>query len=214
MIPPVTVQVLEDADSRDCATILYVREQMGISDSDAAATSRILQLIVASSSLIFAYLDRELQQGRLVASYRVYSGASPRLLLPRTPLAEIKSVQVDGRAIPQTEVLEREIFIQRINPFNLEELPWDGEVVIVDYVGGYRMPSQSPLPSGDVPSPALPPSIHQACNLLVRDFFEQRSRESSVEAEDLGGVISSSFGSQRISPQVTQLLAPFRIIGV
>ena len=214
MISPVTVQVLEDADSRDCATILYVREQMGISDSDAAATSRILQLIVASSSLIFAYLDRDLHQARIVASYRVYSGSSPRLLLPRTPLAEIKSVQVDGVAIRQEEILERELFIGRINPFTLEVKAWGGEVVIVDYVGGYRMPNQSPLPSGDVASPDLPPAIFQACNLLVRDFFEQRSRESSVEAEDLGGVISSSFGSQRISPQVTQLLAPFRIIGV
>ena len=123
MISPVTVQVLEDADSRDCATILYVREQMGISDSDAAATSRILQLIVASSSLIFAYLDRQLQQARIVASYRVYPGASPRLLLPRTPLAEIKQVAVDGRNNPTN----RDTRKGNIHRRGLTLLPFSGQ---------------------------------------------------------------------------------------
>ena len=214
MISPVTVQVLEDADSRDCATVLYIREQMGISDSDAAATSRILQLIISSSALIYAHLDRRLEQSRIVASYRVYPGASPRLLLPRTPLAEVKQVAVDGVTIGQTELLERANSIGRINPFTLAVKAWGGEVVVVDYVGGYRMPNQSPLPSGDVASPDLPPAIFQACFLLVKEFYNSRSRELSISKQVFAEVTSASFREQKIPPIVIELLAPFRNIGV
>ena len=214
MILPVTTQILEDADSRDCATVLYIREQMGISDSDAAATSRILQLIISSSALIYAHLDRELQQARIVASYRVYPGASPRLLLPRTPLAEVKQVAVDGVTIGQTELLERGNSIGRINPVTLAVKAWGGEVVVVDYVGGYRMPNQSPLPSGDVASPDLPPAIFQACFLLVKEFYSSRSRELAVSKSVFAEVTSASFREQKIPPIVIELLAPFRNIGV
>ena len=214
MILPVTAQVLEDADSRDCSSALYVRELMGISDSDAAATSRILQLIISSSAMIFAHLDRELQQARIVASYRVNSGSSPQLQLPRTPLGEIKSVQVDGVAIRQEEILEREISIGRIDPATLAPKPWDGKIVVIDFVGGYRMPGQTPLPSGDVTNPQLDPAIFQACFLLVKEFYSSRSRELAVSKTVFAEVTSASFREQKIPPIVIELLAPFRNIGV
>ncbi len=178
-----------------------VKAYLGLTGS--AQDALLTALIARASEAIERYCSREFAQ---LARTEYYDGRGvPRLILRQRPVAaapapvlidDLDRLFAPGSAIPAADILlraEEGIIELRRGDFQ------DGRLNIkVTYTAGYA---------------AVPAPLAQACILLAAALFHRGQQGGDgIASENQGGVYSVTYAGLLITPEIRELLDPYREI--
>lgn len=217
------------ANEIDLCLSADVAEDLGIADSAA-----VQRRVTAASRAIATFLGRTLERSAAITEYPA-SYRRRYLLLDRTPIVSITSIEIAGTALAATEyeciganaeagMVYRKAAewprtaqdVGRITP------AWDvyqGEAsdtgVEVTYAGGYVTPGQNSLDGATYPTVTLPEDIQEAARIVAASLYRNRGADAMIQSESIGSYSVSYFAEKAnaatvIPPTAQALLAPYK----
>jgi hypothetical protein len=135
----IRAQLTAGADSRGATmpTLDELKDMLGIPAGDTSLDDEITAAFAATIAIVEGYLERGVVFAAQVQAFEPVETRNPRLMLFRFPVAEVRSVTVDGGAItgwrvfPASGILEWRQGCAPRGCYGAEPL------VSVDYSGGY-----------------------------------------------------------------------------
>lgn len=187
------VTVLQAAESHKLTTIERVAKELSLTADEISSNVETLdQLITRASDTIRSMTDRVFAKEQVEETLFVRR-ATPRIVVSRTPIKSITSIELDGDAITDSSFFIEDAesgFIYREDTF------WQSTVIAsggirqrvsqwgrydwkVTYTGGYDLPSFSD-------SPDLPLDVERAAIELVAAWFRSRRTDQNIARETIG----------------------------
>ncbi len=202
------LEVLIPGDTR-LTTLAAVKAELGITDT---ADDALLQTYIDQAS---AMIERFCGRWFGKATYRetLAGYGTSRLLLSCTPIVQVIMIECDGALVTDYLVEDADAgilyrdggwawspktggYIERHPVAGAERLNY-----VITYEAGYILPENA--------GSNLPADIQRACIDLVKVRYAERSRDPSITSERLGDW-QASYSTDSITPQVVQILAPWR----
>lgn len=206
------VEVTVANTDRQLTTLARVKRELDITGTDADRDATLNDKIDEASSDIEAALGFPVARETVRETFwRDGQDFSPdRLILDRTPVAQITSVTVDDT------VIDASLYRLEPNTGELFALTSSGQPfvwlfyksVVVLYAGGYILPAES--------GSTLPVGIQGACIELISDYWAAKGRDPSVRSEEMPGVrrvdywVGAVGEAGELPPRVVMKLAPYR----
>lgn len=187
-----------------------VKGDLGITDTSKDAV--IERMILAASEAIQVYCDRKFRKETVAEKHR--PSGTLRLVLDRTPIVSLTTIDDDGSAIDMTTVGIEHAgagIIRKDSPWvhndtaladsvAVDRLVGTGEKVLtVTYVAGYVLPNDA------TGTRNLPYDIEEACLDAVVTNYRKRGVDSTIISETVGDA-SQTFSTTGDS--VGRLLPP------
>ena len=187
--------------SIDLCTLDICKDELDITDTDSDYL--LTRWISESSARIAAYCNRPLALQTLVETFNLSSymaTMSPALALKSYPIQSI-AITENGDVLDPASyqfddygLVRRQIYGNRWN--------WFGCCIEVTYSGGYSLPDGVPL------------DLRSACLSLMKYRLASRSRDPSLRAVTIPGVIEKQFWvgdtSSGLPPEVAECCDPYR----
>lgn len=214
--------VVTPASSYDLTTLAVVKDELGITDTNADAT--LTRWIAESSERIRAYTERDWGLETVTELFRMnnretFFGGHPHhvglhgLRLARWPITEITSL-VEDDIYTLVQGVDFEIdanagLVYRLfnggMPGGELRWHWRHRKVLVSYSGGYSLPEYS---GGHGSAPLR---LQQACLALIKGRWGGRTRDPSLRSFIIPGVIEKSYwsptvGENQMPPDVASVL--------
>jgi hypothetical protein len=201
----ISLTVDTPATSYDLTTLAVAKEELDISDSQYDG---MLQRWISETSILLAGSCNRVFGLETVTE--VFSGLGS-LMLSRYPVTNLISIVDSGSTDqmayfvlnPTTGVLRRAGLPNDWMDRNLDHMAdWTcWYQLTVQYTAGYSLPGSVPLP------------LQQACLTLLKHRWSARTRDPSLRAIDIPGVVSKTFwvsnNADGLPPEVQQLLDPY-----
>lgn len=194
-----SLTVVDSADSYDLTVLETVRAELGITDhsEDVNLTRWIRQ----ASGAISAYCGgRVFAKETVSETFRAESCVNA-LILSRTPIASVTSVDENGSTLDATEyeVISGTGLLRRLSNDALAY--WSHGKITVVYSGGYTLLTD------------LPYEIERAAIVLVTQYRASAQRDPQLRSESSDGLGSSSYfdGAYNggMAPEVRGLLSGY-----
>lgn len=170
-------------------------------------------LISSASAAITSWLRRGTlgkatyqETFRTPASYVWCREGRLRMMLTAFPVVSITSVTEDGNTLTANVDYDftADGLVNRLS--NNRVIAWTGATTVINYVAGWALPLDT--------SPTVPSDIQRAANVLIRDWYQSRGRDSTVKAQEIAGLGSMQFGTgasgDTLPAPVEALLHPWR----
>lgn len=183
-----SVTVITPAVSSALTTVANVRTDLGLPDA-SLPNDRVQRFIDQASARAASFcrrtFGRETVRERIDVRYSGERDDEPGLLLDRSPVVSIASVEVDG-TLQEPGAYEVEgRFLYRVGSGARRR--WYGQVVVVTYEAGWLLPGEE---RGDPPTTAsdLPADVERAVIQLVGVAASAAGRDMMVKSESVEGV--------------------------
>jgi hypothetical protein len=188
------ISVVTPASQTDFTTVTRAVEELGISYEEAAQNRTLLRrLISRASDTIRTCTDREFAQEKVEESLTVIT-PSPRLILTRSPLVTIHTVEYDGQTIDAGEYMIENadsgfLYLKEGRTWSSTSLTgglyeprrtrYGRYEIKATYTGGYQMPTDSSAGT-------LPADLERAAIELVASYFHSRAINPNITRERIG----------------------------
>lgn len=195
----------------DTALTTLERVKLELSISNTSSDEILQDKIDEASDDIEAAIGFRLVKESAVETFwhEEYDVAPTKLILDRTPVVSIASVEVDGMvwdpACYRLDPVTGELFALHAGH---PSVWFFCKSIVVTYDGGYVLPPDS--------GRTLPKGIEGACIDLVTSFWTAKGRDPTVKSEEEFGIGSTQYwvgsvGEEgELPPSVVAKLSPFR----
>ncbi|KMO20379.1 phage gp6-like head-tail connector protein [Methylobacterium platani] len=173
--------VITAATNRQLTTPDRVKAILGVDASDA----RLAFLIDTATSSIEGFCNRVFAQQTV---RQTMCGSGARAILSQAPVTTITAVTLDGQPLGQDDYSLEGDALYRMRR-GVRAL-WQGRALVVDYVGGYTLPSDEQGAAW-----TLPASVERAAMLLVAAAVSSTGRDPLLKSENVQGVGSFSYAA-------------------
>lgn len=169
-------------------TLARVKSILGITDT--SSDSLLEQQIQEISDFISTFTGRIFARQTIAESIR--GDGLPDMLLSLTPILTITSIELNGNAVTDYEILDADIgIIQRETGWTSTNLPFNTidfapssyftKDWVVTYEGGYRLPNWN-----DSDERSLPYDLERAAIEMVKSSYINRGVDSSWKSYKIG----------------------------
>lgn len=201
--------VVTPAVSNRLTTVDAVREELGLSEA-AYPDEQIETMIDRASQAIIDYCGRSFGIETYRETYRGHDACGDGVLLSRSPVVSISSIDSDGDAVvlPNYEIDQSDVLYKLDANYRY---PWRSAILTVVYDAGYVLPSEE----NGAPESTLPATIEQAVMDEIAAYISYDERDALIKSETVEGVGSTSYyvpgGSSMLSaPGSEGALARYR----
>jgi hypothetical protein len=170
-------------------TLDELKEMLGIPESDDTQDAAIISMMATTVSSVENYLGRGVRELAGVQIFEPVDTRNPKLMLYRRPVAEVRTVTVDGtivtgwRLLPQSGILEWDYHgFGRHYPRRCARDP----IIEVDYTGGF-------------PDDSWPPSLLAAVLRVFSFNWHASGSTGNVVDVSAGGIKSVGVDGLQIS---------------
>ena len=211
------VKVLEAASSYDLTTVSRAAEELALTTREQVENRTLLsRLITRASGTFRSMTDRSFAKEKVEETLYIRR-RTPRMILSRTPIVSIESIEFSNDNIGGTTTIDADSYFienEEAGFVYRQDSAWASTVIAgghfveratqwghydwkVTYTGGYDLPSFSN-------SPDLSVDVERAVIEMVGSWFRARRTDPNVERERIGdaNVTYRSSGAGGI-PQVT-----------
>lgn len=197
-------------------TLERLKLELQIADTDETEDLYLEELLAEVSAAIEDHCGQTF--GRRTVRETMRTTQTHTLVVEVTPVVSVASVKYRGELVPQTDYYLADSacgFIYAPNGWHdtgrythgLSGAPvaqaYDYEI---EYTAGYILP-------GDTGT-TLPRSIQSACLLWAKARFFARGRDPGIVSEKVLDILSNTYSSDDVPPEVRKLLEPYVRTGI
>jgi len=195
--------VITPAAHQRLTTLETLKRDLGITTT--ADDAFLADLIERASAFASTYCGRTFGAETMRQTCRL-DRQTGDLHLDRFPVVTINSVLVDGAALDPSdyEVTKGSGLLHRVDTRG-RFVCWTPGVVTVEYRAGHILPGDE--------GRTLPADVESAVLLLVRAWWNARTRDPLVKSIDTPDILSESYWVGSTPPEVTTVLDRYRVVG-